>query len=136
MRHCYRFSIILLLISAAITVSGQESDGSRPRAPVSVPANSPAQQDPVSTSRERTSADESFDLNIDERRITRQHFEASTAVGTATDAHGLDLRIGVALAAERIDVLLRNVRGRVHFRGSLERVMDILNTRRGNSVPR
>jgi hypothetical protein len=77
----------------------------------------------------RTTADETFELKIDERRFTRVNFEASTAVSTDGDA-ALKLQIGVALAARRIDVLLRNVQGRVRFRGSLERVLEVLNNRR------
>ena len=77
----------------------------------------------------RISADENFDLKIDERRITRQNFTASTSVGTVADP-ALNLEIGVALAAGRIDVLLRNVRGRVRFRGSLERILATINNRR------
>jgi hypothetical protein len=76
----------------------------------------------------RTNADETFELNIDERRFTRENFEASTAVGTDGDA-GLNLRIGVALAAGRIDVLLRNVRGSVRFHGTLGRILEVINTR-------
>lgn len=129
----YRLSILLLLLISAFTVSGQESDSSRAKSP-SIPAISALPQDPVGIPTERTSADETFDLDIDERRITQQHFEASTSVGTE-GAHGFNLRIGVELGAERIDVLLRNVRGRVRFRGSLERVLDILNMRRGSSAP-
>jgi hypothetical protein len=76
----------------------------------------------------RTSADETFELNIDERRFTRENFEASTAIGTDGQA-GLDLRIGVALAAGRIDVLLRNVRGSVRFHATLGRILDVINNR-------
>jgi hypothetical protein len=76
----------------------------------------------------RTNADETFELNIVERRFTRENFEASTAVGTDGDA-GLNLRIGVALAAGRIDVLLRNVRGSVRFHGTLDRILEVINSR-------
>ena len=78
----------------------------------------------------RTTADESFELNIDQRRITSEDFEASTAIETDPNAQGLNLQIGVALAASHINVLLVNVRGRVRFRGSLERILDMLDTRR------
>ena len=73
-------------------------------------------------------ADEDFELNIVERRITEANFFASTAVGGA--AGGLDLRVGVALGAGRIDVLLRNVRGRVRFRGSLGALGRVLDAHR------
>ncbi|MGA9994664.1 MAG: hypothetical protein WBP93_04570, partial [Pyrinomonadaceae bacterium] len=73
----------------------------------------------------RTSADETFELNITERRITENNFEASTSIEAGDEsARGLHLRIGVGVGAERIDVLLRNVRGMVRFRGTLDRVLD------------
>lgn len=77
----------------------------------------------------RTNADETFELNIDERRFTRENFEASTSVSTEGDA-GLNLQIGVALAAGRIEVLLRNVRGNVHFHGTLDRILEVIGNRR------
>jgi hypothetical protein len=83
----------------------------------------------MEVSAKRTSADESFELNIDERRFSRVNFEASTSVGTEEDA-ALKLQIGVALAAGRIEVLLRNVQGRVRFRGSLDRILEMMNNRR------
>ena len=86
------------------------------------------QEIPERASFMRTNADETFELNIDERRFTKENFEASTAVGTDGDA-GLNLRIGVALAAGRIDVLLRNVRGSVRFHGTLDRILEVINSR-------
>ena len=82
----------------------------------------------------RTNVDETFDLNIDERKITRQDFAASTAVATDPSA-GLDLQVGVALSAGRIDVLLRNVRGQVRFHGTLTRVLDAIGARSAPSPP-
>lgn len=79
----------------------------------------------------RSSADETFELNITERRITERNFTASTAIEAGEEsARGLRLRIGVGVGAEQIDVLLRNVHGQVRFRGTLDRVLDLLNTRR------
>lgn len=79
----------------------------------------------------RTSADETFDLNITERRISESNYEASTSVEILEEAaSGVNLRVGVMLGASNIDVLLRNVRGRVRFRGSLESVLQRLNERR------
>lgn len=75
--------------------------------------------------------DENFELNIAERRITEQNFFASTAVATAVEAtRGVNLQVGVAVGAERIDVTLRNVRGRVRFRGSLDALRRVLDARR------
>jgi hypothetical protein len=77
----------------------------------------------------RTNADETFELNIDERRFTRENFEASTSVSTDGNS-GLNLQIGVALTAGRIEVLLRNVHGSVRFRGTLDRILDVIGNRR------
>ena len=89
---------------------------------------------PAATSPQRAAAaggvnaagdvDEDFELNIAERRITEQSFFASTAVNVSAGA--LRLGVGVALGAGRIDVLLRNVSGRVRFRGSLDALRRVL----------
>ena len=84
----------------------------------------------------RTTADETFELNITERRITEHDFAASTTVEAGDEtARGLRLRVGVSVGAEEINVLLRNVRGRVSFRATLARVLDRLNARRLPSPP-
>jgi hypothetical protein len=76
-----------------------------------------------------SNADEEFELNIDVRRINEGDFHAETAVST-DGARGLQLNVGVALQASDIDVLLRNVRGRVRFRASLDTVLRLLDARR------
>ena len=84
----------------------------------------------------RTSADEDFELNIGERRITEENFEASTEVEVGDGGAGsVNLRVGVAASAERIDVLLRNVRGRVRFRASLDDVLRRLGLQRRADAP-
>jgi hypothetical protein len=91
-------------------------------------ASQDASNNPAQT---RTNADETFELNISERRITKLNFAASTSVEAGEEsAHGLRLRIGVGVGAEQIDVLLRNVHGMVRFRGTLDRVLELLNSRR------
>ena len=79
-------------------------------------------------------ADEDFDLNIDQRRISEQDFHAETAVET-DGSHGLRLGVGVALSASNIEVLLRNVRGHVRFRGNLAPVLRLLEARRATPTP-
>lgn len=75
--------------------------------------------------------DENFELNIAERRITEHDFFASTAIETDADnSRGLSLRVGVAVGASEIDVLLRNVQGRVRFRASLDALRRVLDARR------
>ncbi|MBA3240363.1 MAG: hypothetical protein H0T60_03970 [Acidobacteria bacterium] len=79
-----------------------------------------------------TTASEDFELNIGDRRITENDFEASTEVasGAEGEGRGLDLRVGVMVRASQIDVLLRNVQGRVRFRANLDPVLRLLNLRR------
>lgn len=87
------------------------------------PAPVPAQEKPA-----RTNIDETFELNIAERRFTEENFAASTSVATEGDA-GLNLQIGVGLTASRIDVLMRNIRGNVRFHGTLDRILEMLRSR-------
>lgn len=92
------------------------------------PAAAP-QPTPQTQAAPPSSADEEFDLNIDVRRINEGDFRAETAVSTGA-ARGLQLKVGVALRASDIDVLLRDVRGHVRFRGSLDAVLRLLESRR------
>jgi hypothetical protein len=83
-----------------------------------------------------TTANEEFELNITERRINESDFHAETSVEVGNEgARGLNLRVGVAVRASEIDVLLRNVRGHVRFRASLEQVLRLLDSRRGVQQP-
>lgn len=94
------------------------------------PADSPARSADAQAARaESSNADEEFELNIDQRRINEGDFHAETAVST-DGARGLQLNVGVALRASEIDVLLRNVRGRVRFRATLDPVLRLLDSRR------
>ena len=111
------FACFVLAASAAFA-AGQNtapSDQAQPTAP--------------SGSAERTSADETFDLNITQRRITRGDYTASTSGEAGEEsARGLNLRIGVGVRAREIDVLLRNVHGHVRFRASLDRILQRINS--------
>jgi hypothetical protein len=110
-------------------------------APAQTPVAPSAAPSPVAaatTPQARQSADEDFELNIGERRITEESFEASTEVevGDGGEAgRGVNLRVGVAASAAQIDVLLRNVRGRVRFRGSLDDVLRRLGLQRRTDAP-
>ncbi|HEV7902323.1 MAG TPA: hypothetical protein VGO96_00675 [Pyrinomonadaceae bacterium] len=106
--------------------SPRDATGSQqnPPAPRAAPTATPVAQNAANV-------DENFELNIAERRITERDFYASTAIETeAGEAHGLSLRVGVGVGASEIDVLLRNVRGSVRFRGSLDALRRILDARR------
>lgn len=84
----------------------------------------------------RTSADETFELNIAERHIIERGFNASTSVEAGEEsARGLRLRVGVGVGADSIDVLLQGVRGRVRFRATLAPLLDRINARRAGSSP-
>ncbi len=83
-----------------------------------------ASSTPAQTTRQ-TSRDETFDLNIIERRIVERNYKNSTAVEADFDlGAGLSIRVGVAVAAESINVMLRNVTGRVRFRATLEPLLE------------
>jgi len=106
--------------------SPRDATGSAPPAPSVAPPASPSAQNAGAAN-----VDENFELNIAERRITERDFYASTAIETdGGDSHGLSLRVGVGVGASEIDVLLRNVRGSVRFRGSLDVLRRILDARR------
>jgi hypothetical protein len=94
-------------------------------------ALSAAAQEPVPDKPgSRTNADETFQLNIVERRIVETDFAAATAVGFENPPPGhLKMNVGVELRATRIDVTLRNVTGTVRFRGSVQRIIDVINRR-------
>ena len=113
----------IIAASSAIALS-QTSDRANTEASSAPQAAAPESQN-------RTSANETFELNITERRITERDFAASTSVEVGEEsARGLLLRVGVGVGAGEINVLLRNVRGRVSFRATLERVLARLNARR------
>jgi hypothetical protein len=79
----------------------------------------------------RTRADETFDLNIAEKRITEENFQASTALDLATAGErNLRLHVGAVVTARRIELLLRNVTGRVRFVGDLGRVARVIDSHR------
>ena len=118
MKHARAFAAsVFVLAACACVCSAQPPVAERP----TVAATPPPQ-------RADGGVNEDFELNIAERRITETDFFASTSVGGG--AGRLDLRVGVALGAERIDVLLRNVRGRVRFRGSLDALRRVLDAHR------
>lgn len=114
------FCVCLMLLASAVYAEAQTRTAARTQEP-----------SPRQGAESRTNADEDFELNITERRITEANFEASTEVeiGGAGE-RGVNLKVGVAVGAESIDVLLRNVRGRVRFRASLEPVLRRTRARR------
>lgn len=117
---------LIVIIVSAVAAFGQEENATNVSGDTSA-----TQQQSASDSEARTSADETFELNITERRITRRDFEASTSVEAGEEsARGLALKVGVAVGAGSIDVILRNVRGQVRFRATLDRVLRRINTRR------
>lgn len=101
----------------------------------SVRASAQTPAPPGPATRAAAPVDEDFELNIDLRRITEKDFEAATAVEAGGEG-GLRLRVGVALRADSIDVLLRNVRGRVRFRASLGPVLRLLEARPARQAAR
>ena len=112
----YVTACVLFVAAASAYASGQTRTG---EANVTQP-----------TETTNTHADEEFELNIEQRRISEKEFHAETAV-EAEGSRGLRLGVGVALRASDIEVLLLGVRGHVRFRGSLAPVLRLLEARRG-----
>lgn len=133
-RGLFRPPLAVVLVALALTLCAADVAAQNVSAPPASPQASPAS--PAAPRESRVTADEDFELNISERRITEGSYEASTAVevGDAA-AHGLNLRVGVALGASGLDVLLRNVRGRVRFRASLAPVLERLAPRAASPTP-
>jgi hypothetical protein len=125
----FRITLVGLIFALSCLVSGAQTDAD-------ANAASTAPQAEATDTEARTSADETFELNIVERRITERDFEASTSVEAGEEsARGLRLRVGVGVGAGEINVLLRNVRGRVRFRATLEPVLRLINSRRATTPP-
>ncbi|HEY0546104.1 MAG TPA: hypothetical protein VGC91_12060 [Pyrinomonadaceae bacterium] len=116
--HLFRITLVsLLMILSCALAAAQSSEAT------TATAAPPAEA--------RTSADETFELNITERHITETGFEASTSVEAGEEsARGLRLRVGVGIGADVIDVRLHGVRGHVRFRASLAPVLERINSRR------
>jgi hypothetical protein len=129
-------SASLVVAALCVAVAAQQP---QPRDATSINSTASRVAPPAISGAQNAGAnvDENFELNIAERRITERDFFASTAIETETDAaHGLSLRVGVAVGASEIDVLLRNVRGSVRFRASLGALHRVLDARReANAAP-
>jgi outer membrane receptor protein involved in Fe transport len=127
--HAGLAAALFILVSAA----GAAAQTPAPAAP---PEQAPRPAAATDTTANEDTADEDFELDIVSRRITEQDFLASTSVATGDSGPGgLNLRIGAAVRASDIDVQLRNVRGRVRFRASLEPVLRLLGPRRAPAAP-
>ncbi|HEY0080958.1 MAG TPA: hypothetical protein VGB73_20305 [Pyrinomonadaceae bacterium] len=125
--------VVCMQLAAVLSLGAQTRTAPTVNSVTTVQQQQPA---PTAPAAPRTTADENFDLNIDQRRITESDFEASTSVEVGEEgARGLNLRVGVALSARSIDVLLRNVRGRVRFRASLEHLLQRIGERRPSQSP-
>ena len=124
-QNLFSLTFICLIISTSCGVALSQTGGDvSPESPGKAVQSAP-------DALNRTHANENFELNITERRITERDFAASTTVEAGEEtARGLRLSVGVSLGAEEIDVLLRNVRGSVRFRATLERVLERLNAHR------
>ena len=123
-RNFIRLALASAIIAASFVLASSQTSGNASAEASSTPTA-------ASETETRSSANETFELNITERRITERDFAASTTVEIGEEtARGLLLRVGVAVGADEINVLLRNVRGRVSFRATMERVLARLNARR------
>ena len=120
-RTLSRAALVSIIIGTSFVLASSQTTGS---------ARASSTPQATADSQTRTIADETFELNIPERRITEREFSASTTVEVGEEtAPGLFLRVGVAVGADEINVLLRNVRGSVRFRATLQRVLELFNAR-------
>ena len=124
MRRAVELACAGLSLLALFTWAGAQTDTHARR------SQSPDQ----SNAQARTNADEDFDLDISERHITEHDFFDSTSVAVG-DGQSTLVRVGVALGALEIDVLLRNVRGHVRFHASLDPILRVLDARRVTPAP-
>lgn len=128
MRHTAAYARLITALFVLVSAAASAAQTPAPEPPRGQTAAPAAPSD--------ATADEDFELDITARRITEQDFLASTSVAAGgAEPGGLNLRVGAAVLASDIDVHLRNVRGRVRFRASLEPVLRLLGTRRGPSTP-
>lgn len=118
-----------VLLAAASAVAQERAPETNAPAPPQSSQPLPHSTRPPQSSQTSAQADEDFELNIDTRRISESDFHAETAVET-DGTRGLRLRVGVALRASDIEVLLLGVRGHVRFRASLAPVLRLLDARR------
>jgi hypothetical protein len=65
-------------------------------------------------------ADEDFELNISESRSTESNYKRSTNV--EINEANVSVGVGATVQAQKIDLLLRGITGRVRFRASLEAI--------------
>ncbi len=130
-KHSFKLALLFSLFSLvtipalpcfAQTPTPRVADKTEPNAEKSAQSTRPPQD-----------WDHTFELNFAERRYSQTDFEAATNVETNGGSQALNLRIGVSLTADRIDVLLRNVRGSVRFRGSLDRIFAVIGKRPATS---
>ncbi|HEX8180429.1 MAG TPA: hypothetical protein VF525_12860 [Pyrinomonadaceae bacterium] len=141
MKQIQQFACVCILL---LGLPGLCAAQTRPRTATVPPQPSPQlPTSPAANAQPQTNVQEDFDLNIEQRRITEQDFFASTSVSAGDEqARGLRLLVGVAVGAQQIDVLLRNVRGHVRFHASLDPLLRVIDARRtsppplvGNPVP-
>jgi hypothetical protein len=125
---------LLLSVTACVFLAAASASASAQTSTAETNAPQQSSQTPPQSSQTSAQADEDFELNIDTRRIDERDFHAETAVET-DGARGLLLRVGVALRASDIEVLLRNVRGHVRFRASLAPVLRLLDARHVAAPP-
>jgi hypothetical protein len=70
--------------------------------------------------------DESFDLDIAEKRISRPDFHASTALKIEPTDGSVRIHAGASVTARSVEIVLRNVRGSVRFHSDMGRLENVL----------
>ncbi len=87
-------------------------------------ANVSAQQ----TTKDTTTADETFKVEITDKKIVETDYESKVELSVKREQQPpVSVNVGAGVRAERITVTLKNVFGDVRFRGSLEKILNQIN---------
>jgi hypothetical protein len=109
------FLAVAVVTTAAISIAAQDQ---------------PRDQEVATPQSSQVQANELFNIDVKEKRITEKDYRASTALEIGSkDPNVMRVQVGVALYAQTIDVVLYNVAGSVRFRGTLQRIVDVLKAR-------
>jgi hypothetical protein len=76
-------------------------------------------------------AKEDFKLNITDKKVTEIDYESKVEVAVKTETKPpVSVNVGAAVRAGQITLTLKNIFGDVRFRGSLEKILNQINSPR------
>lgn len=87
-------------------------------------ANSFGQQN----TKNQTTASEDFKVNITDKRVSEANYESKVELTVNSETRpAVTVYVGAAVRAEQITLTLKNIFGDVQFRGSLEKILQLVN---------